>query len=628
MWVADLETNGFLDVTTVVHCGVFIHIDTLEVKTFSPIDGIDYMSRMLSFMDTTDALCFHNGYGFDFPVLKKLHNYEYRGVKHDTLILSRLLAPKRSVPFNCPVKNRPHSIETWGYRVGRGKPDHNEWEVFTPEMLHRCKEDVEIGCLVWKALQKEQEGHNWGGAVKLTNKLFEILAKQEQHGWLVDQEHIEKSVHMLTHWMDRIDKVLFDYLPTILEVEETKKQGEYNYVKKPFLKSGKYNTHVLKWIFKTGMNLNDRPIGGPHSRVNFRKVSLDKNKEVKDWLLKLGWIPDKWNHNDEGERTSPKLDKDDPFNGITSAIGRLVAKRVQCKQRRSIIEGWRGIIRADGRIPSVVANLAETGRATHRNIVNVPNGDSFFGKWMRKIFICKEGFKLVGTDSAGCQLRMLAARMGDIQYMETIVNGRKEDGTDMHTVNMVAAGLGTRGQAKTFIYGFLFGGGDAKIGSIVGGDAAAGKRLKEKFLAGLPALGALVEKLKKEWQGNAKKRANRWGGVEYYDGHVIGLDGRPIFIDSEHKILVYVLQSDEAIMMSAAYNMCHSRLNKAGYKWGEDWAYVCFYHDEYTIECREEIAEEVRAIAEQAIVDAGKFFKIKCPHEGEGQIGEDWYSIH
>ena len=281
----------------------------------------------------------------------------------------------------------------------------------------------------------------------------------------------------------------------------------------------------------------------------------------------------------------------------------------------------------DGRIPSVVANLAETGRATHRNIVNVPNGDAFFGKWMRKIFICKEGYKLVGTDSAGCQLRMLAARMGDNDYMETIVNGDKDKGTDMHTVNQRAAGLHTRGQAKTFIYGFLFGAGDAKIGSIVGGGSEEGKRLKAEFLKGLPALGNLIEELKKEWQSNAKKRQGRWG-VEYYDGHVLGLDGRPIFIDSEHKILVYVLQSDEAIMMTAAYNILYNRCVKRGWEWGVDWAYVCWYHDEYTAEVREGIAEEFKEMAEQAIVDAGKAFNILCPHEGEGQIGDNWYDIH
>lgn len=627
LWIADLEANGFLSEATRVHCGVFKNVQTLEVKTFSPLDGDGYITRMLSFMDNCEGLIFHNGFGYDYPLLKKLYSYEYKGRKEDTLVMSRLFNPKRPVPPNCPIKNKPHSIETWGYRVGRGKPEHNDWENFTPEMLHRCKEDVEIGLLVYQKLLKEKELYNWDGATRLTHKLFDILGKQEQYGWLVDKEWMDKSINILQHWMDRIDKTLYNYLPIILEIEETKVKGEYKFVSKPFLKNGKYNAHVLKWLDKVGLSPEERPIVGPHSRISFRKVSLDKNKEVKEWLLELGWKPEKWNYNDNGEKTSPKLDKEDPFDGMTSAIGRLVAKRVQCKQRKSIIEGWRGIVREDGRIPSVVANLAETGRATHRNIVNVPNGEAFFGKWMRKIFTCKEGYKLVGTDSAGCQLRMLAARMGDPDYMETIVNGDKDKGTDMHSINQRAAGLSTRGQAKTFIYGFLFGAGDEKIGSIVGGGAADGKRLKNRFLEGLPALANLIESLTNEWRSNAKQRNGKWG-VEYYNGWVKGLDGRPIFIDSEHKILVYVLQSDEAIMMTAAYNLLYNRCKKKGWKWGVDWAYVCWYHDEYTAEVREDIAEEFRLMAEQAIVDAGKHFKIKCPHEGEGQIGSNWYEIH
>ena len=629
-WVADLETNGFLDVVSVIHCGVFISLETGEKRTFSPLDGIDYIARMLSFMNTCETLIFHNGFGYDYPVLRKLHNYEYQGKKEDTLVLSRLLEPKRKAPFHCPNKKAPHSIEAWGYRVGRGKPAFDEWDLFTPEMLHRCVEDVEIGKLTYLALQLEKKDYVWEPAIRLSNKLFDILGQQEQYGWLVDRGQIDRSIKMLTHWMDRIDKVIVPFLPIILIVDEKKTKGVLSYVKKPFLNSGKYNDHVSKWLEGTDWNPDKKPIGGPHSRVSYRKVDLDKSAEVKVWLLDLGWIPDKWNYSKKtGERTSPKLDKDDNFIGITSAVGRLVAKRVQCKSRRSIMNGWYKVIREDGRISSVVSNLAETGRATHKNIVNVPNADSFFGKWMRKVFICKPGYKLVGTDSAGCQLRMLAARMGDAEYQEAIVNGDKSKGTDVHTLNMRKAGLNSRGTAKTYIYGgILFGGGDALVGSIIGGTAAEGKASKARFMLELPALKALIDKLTKEWRSNAKKRPNKWGGTEYYNGYVIGLDGRPIFIDSEHKILVYVLQSDEAIMMAGAYNILYNRCKKKGWVWGVDWAYVCWYHDEYTAEVREDIAEEFRAMAEQAIGDAGKGFNIACPHEGEGQIGVNWYDIH
>lgn len=137
----------------------------------------------------------------------------------------------------------------------------------------------------------------------------------------------------------------------------------------------------------------------------------------------------------------------------------------------------------------------------------------------------------------------------------------------------------------------------------------------------------LMNRLTAEWRRNAKRRVNRWGKVEYYGGWFAGLDGRPIFVESEHAILVYALQSDEAIMMAAAYCFLYKELTKR-YKWGEDFGIVNWNHDEYTVECRAEIAEEVAKIAERCISKAGEFFKINCKHEGEAAIGKNWYDIH
>ena len=580
IYTGDLESDGLLDTATKIHCGVFKNLLTGEKHLFRP----SQIEEMLSFLDTVDVLIMHNGIGFDWPLLEKLHGYKYKGEKIDTLIMSRLLAPKRLVPFNCPNKAiGPHSVEAWGWRVGRGKVEHNDWSIFSEEMLHRCSEDVEIQELIFKALEKEYSGKNWKNAFKLSFKLFEYLQKQEEHGWLVDQPHMHKCIHQLDHWISRIDKVLDEHLPLIREIEETKdKDGTYKYVKKPFLKSGGYSSSSLSFI-----QYCPHTVVGPFARVGFRKVDLNSNQETKDYLLKEGWEPLEWNTNDDGVRTSPKLSKDDPFEGIIGGVGRLVAKRVQCRHRKSTIQGLCKLIRRDGRIPSVINNLATTARATHRNIVNIPQAKSFYGKQMRKIFICKPGWVLVGTDSDACQVRMLCGRMNDPVYTDNVLNGRKEDGTDIHSVNMRAAGLSNRDDAKTFFYCFLFGGGDAKISKIVKGSNEIGGKLKRQFLEGLPALASLIERITGEWRSTAKKRFNaKWNRMEYYDGYIVGLDGRPIYVPYEHQILVYMLQSDEAIMMSAAYCRAHQQLEKTGYKYGEDYGCVIFMHDEFNFECK------------------------------------------
>lgn len=619
----DLEANGFLENATRVHCGVFKEMNG-EVVKFRP----HQVEEMLKYLDTVDVLIMHNGIGYDWPLLKKLYDYDYKGKKVDTLIMSRLLNPKRQVPFMCPNKKAgPHSIEAWGWRVGRGKPEHNDWEVFSEQMLHRCYEDVEILALVYSELMREAGQHNWRDAFLLSFELFEKLHKQETYGWLVDRPHMYRCLHQLSRWIGLIDRVVTPHLPRILEIDETKEAGEYKWVKKPFLKSGEYNQHVLKWMEGTSYCPEDRVVAGPFSRVTFRLVNLDSGDETKQFLLEQGWEPLEWNENDEGERTSPKLSKLDPFEGLDSKIGKLVAKRVQCRQRRSIIQGLTLLIRPDGRISSVVNTLAATGRATHRNIVNIPKAGSFYGKSMRRIFTSRDGYTLVGTDSDSCQLRMLGGRMGSKEYINAIMTGDKSKGTDLHSLTKKIGGIESRDIAKNVMYCLLFGGGDVKLGKTAL-QPGNGTELRQKLYQGFDGLGALMEKLTAEWRASAKQRYNeKFKRMEYFNGYITALDGRPIMVASEHQLLVYLLQSDEAIMMTKAYCLLWERLS-AKYEFGKDFGVVCWYHDEYTIECREEIAEDVAKISEQCIVDAGLFYNIVCPHIGGAAIGKNWYSIH
>ena len=623
--IGDLEANGFLQQATRVHCGVFKEIGTGGKRHFGP----DEIPEMLQYLDTVDVLIMHNGVGYDHPLLKKLYNYTFKGKKVDTLIMSRLLNPKRIVPPNCPNKKAgPHSVEAWGYRVGRGKPEHNDWEHYSPEMLHRCSEDVEIQHLIYDALLKEAKGGNWRNAFLMSFELFEYLQEQEEYGWLADKPHMHFCIGQLTKWIERIDRVITPYLPLRLEVEETKEKGEYKYIKKPFLKSGKYSESVCDWYARNNLDPVLTPVVGPFSRVSFRRTNLNSGEETKDFLLQMGWEPLEWNTNDEGERTSPKLSKDDPFDGIEGRVGKLVAKRVQCRQRRGIIEGLCEIIRPDGRISSIVNTLAVTGRATHRGIVNIPKAGSFYGKSMRRIFCSKPGYTLVGTDSAGNQLRMLAGRMNNPVYTKALVEGKKEDKTDNHSLTAQIGELESRDIAKNVIYCLLFGGGDTKLAKTAKKPPGSGASLRSRLYRGLDGLGALMEKLQAEWRSTAKRRFNqRFNRMEYYDGIITGLDGRPIKVSSEHQLLVYLLQSDEAIMMAMAYIKLCRDLHKK-YVWGVDYGVVCWYHDEYTIECREEIAQDVKTISEDAIKWAGEYFNISCPHEGQGAIGKNWYAIH
>jgi DNA polymerase I-like protein with 3'-5' exonuclease and polymerase domains len=106
------------------------------------------------------------------------------------------------------------------------------------------------------------------------------------------------------------------------------------------------------------------------------------------------------------------------------------------------------------------------------------------------------------------------------------------------------------------------------------------------------------------------------------------LDGRQIQIEKEHTILVYLLQSDEAIQMAAAYCWFQIQMEKRGYEYGKDYGMLIWMHDEYQFECKPEIVEYSSRLAKDSISWAGRFYKIRCPHEGEIKIGNNWKETH
>ncbi|RKZ80075.1 MAG: hypothetical protein DRQ35_02995, partial [Gammaproteobacteria bacterium] len=544
--VADLEADGLLPEATQVWCAAFHDIKTQE--DFFLVDPV----LIMQFMDSCDVIIGHNTIGYDFPLLRKLYNYEYKGKKIDTLLMSRLQLPNRPRPLGC--KAGPHSVEAWGLRFGHKKPEHEDWSRYSEAMGHRCREDVRIQCMIYTALMDEGRGKNWGDAHRLTHKLFEILELQEDYGWLVDQGYMDKCLHDLTKWIDKIDEVLVPRLP-----RRCINEGG---ITKPFLKSGEYSKNASRWMERVGWDPNIRRVCGPCTRVDFPQVDLGSIAQVKEYLLSQGWVPDKWNEKD-GVRTSPKLNKDDPFDGVSTGEGRLIAKRIQCRHRRSQIQGWVKNIRPDGRISQRVTGIAATGRLIHGVVVNVPGSDAFFGKQMRKIFTHKEGYKIVGIDSAACQNRMLAARVNDPAFTETLLRGNKEDKTSIAFVNMkaikAAAGLDVSYKvSKNLNYAFIFGARDPKLASTAGVSANHGALIRKGLLSVSPGLEGLVSSLAEEWRATATKEM-RWGKVRYTNGIIAGLDGRPVRIEKEHTLLGYMLRSDESIMMQ--YALCYL------YKW-------------------------------------------------------------
>jgi DNA polymerase I-like protein with 3'-5' exonuclease and polymerase domains len=233
----------------------------------------------------------------------------------------------------------------------------------------------------------------------------------------------------------------------------------------------------------------------------------------------------------------------------------------------------------------------------------VPSVRSPYGGECRELFTAPEGKVLVGCDASGLELRCLAHYLfpwDDGKYAKTILEG------DIHTANQKAAGLDTRDQAKTFIYATLYGAGDAKIGSIVGGSSKDGKRLKANFKKNLPAYSHLVKAVE------AKVTSV---------GSLNGLDGRKLPCRSAHSALNLLLQSAGAVIMKQAL------VNFVG-KAKKDYELHANVHDEVQFSCEAEEADTLGNEFVSAIRQAGDDLNFNCPLDGEYQVGNNWKETH
>jgi len=567
--VIDIETS--MNHHT-IHLAITKNIDTGEIKTWKAANGLwDYIA------DAT-SLIGHNIIGFDAPILNSLWKTRI-GLKNvtDTLILSRLLDPSRE---------QGHSLEAWGKTLGKEKIDYaDRWEQLQgrkqaykgecfdhPDMAlleEYCIADIEVTAKLLDKLTTELERKKFSPeSIELEHQVADIVAQQERNGFKLDIPYATV--------------LLADIKGRMAEVYESMQQRWPSY-------------EVERISEKTGKKL--KPL-----LVTFNPGS---RKQIGEKLIELGWKPDKFT-----ETGQPMVDE-----GILSKLhypeAKMIAEYLMLQKRVAQIESWIEAVGSDGRVHGkVITNGAVTGRMTHQspNMAQIPNHGSVYGAECRACWTVEPGNVLVGCDASGLELRMLAHYMKDQEYIQAVVHGSSKDGTDIHTKNQRAAGLPTRDAAKTMIYAFLYGAGPAKIGAIVGGGAEEGQKIIKKFLRATPALESLRERV----ADIAVK------------GRVPGLDGRKIWVRSEHAALNSLLQGAGAIVMKKALVLLADKIKDN--KW--DAKFVANVHDEWQIEVTKAHADEVGRAARQSIIEAGEHFKLRCPLDGEYKIGQNWAETH
>lgn len=567
--VFDIETNGLNP--SVIWCICAIKGD--EMITIEMPDKQTWECLM----EGVTEVIGHNIIRYDVPVVERLLGVSIDCKVTDTLVMSRLYNPQLE---------GGHSLAAWGERLKFPKGDYHDWSALTPEMVVYCQQDVRVTERVYKVLMQEL-GQFGTDSIDLEHDVQYSISKQIQNGWLLDERKATDLVAELQEKQNEVKEQVhkaFTPLPTFVKEIEPK-----------FKKDGSLSSVGLKFLGDDWQN-----VAGRFSRIDWPEFNLGSRQQIGRYLRRFGWKPEKFT-----ETGQPIVDEKTLEDVTDIPEAQLIAEYLMVQKRIAQVQSWLDAVESDGRVHGQVnACGAVTGRMTHSkpNMAQVPAVGAPYGTECRACWIVPKGYKLVGVDASGLELRMLASFMNDKEYTDEILNG------DIHTTNQVNAGLSTRAQAKTFIYAFLYGAGDAKIGSIVDGSQRTGARLRQRFLENTPALAELRERV----------------SIASQRGYLRGLDGRCLHIRSEHSALNTLLQSAGAIVMKKALQI----FEQYAPKWKLDYKLLGSIHDEYQIEAREDHADKVGYLMVESIKAAGIALDLKCPLDGEYKIGNNWAETH
>lgn len=512
----------------------------------------------------------HNSLSFDSYHLFRLWGCTIPVSRQsDTLVMSRL--------WDSTLDG--HSLEAWGIRLGENKLPFKDFAEYSEEMKRYCKQDVKVTERVYKFLKRQLSCFS-EQSIRLEHSVQHIISEQIRNGFLLDVVIASEIYTEALQEANRIESAIVQYFPPIT----TERYSE-----------------------KTGKKLKD----------DVEYFNLASPTQIVKRLDMLGWkpiVPTKtgksWKICQENLETIPDMMPDGtPMPECVKDLKRWKILETRWKTAKDWLNRMDGDNRVHGQ---VIVPGTVTHRASHQNpnMANIPSITTerglsgLFAYECRASWTVPRGFKLCGTDASGIQLRVLAHYMNDAEYTKTLLEG------DIHTFNKNALGefCKDRPTAKTFIYAWLLGAGQNKVAQILGCTVKQAGDAMDNFLRSIPAL----------------KELKRKAGMAAQRGYLVGLDGRRIKIESEHKSLSVYLQGGETVIMRLANVYWYNKAKAEKIKFKQ----VVWVHDEWQTEVEETRADELGRLQVQAIRDTGDFFKMNCPLDGEYKVGNNWAETH
>ena len=649
--VSDIETNTLVGSDKLWLCGGK-DLKTGEVYKFEKChEDPVAKAAAIEWYKSLDYIVGHNFVQFDGPELNRLLEPKLIDPKKiiDTLLVSRMINYDIPTPKGAKF---PHSLQAWGIRLGVYKGDFHDFGNFSDEMVEYWLGDLDTTEALHDHFSKYIYDPDWRKSMRAEHDVQVELVRTKYYGFAFDSNKAQFLLNAVQVQMKQLEEQFqIDFPPKLTLVNtikyRLKQDGEemasVKKAKERYALTQKDGDDLLcmDWVdFKPGSpkdridalwDAGWKPVDKTKTFQKFDRLSvgdpygtsiksMDKEfySEKKKYLQHYGWTV-----SEDNLSTLP----DDAPEGA-----KALAKWLTLEGRRSSLVEWINQVGNDDRIHGTINNIgAWTGRCAHKapNTANIPS--AFHGKpktaveevknqydsHLRACWTVPSGSFLVGTDADGIQLRVLADylwRYFDAdQYAQAIMEGKKENETDIHNVNKRALGLNhaTRDMAKTFIYAWLLGAGVAKTAQILRVNQRQATEARDNFVKSIDGLAQLKNKL-----------IPTVGDQGYFTGY----DGRKVIVPSTHKALAGMLQSAESILMKHTLLRWTTQARNAGI----NFKLVGFIHDEYQTEVigtREE-AEELGKIQADCMLEVGEDLGFKIPTPGSYDVGNNWLDTH
>ena len=254
-----------------------------------------------------------------------------------------------------------------------------------------------------------------------------------------------------------------------------------------------------------------------------------------------------------------------------------------------------------------------TGRlaCTNPNIQQIPHEDEF-----RRCFVAEKDHVLVIADYSQIELRILAEVSDDPAFVEAFQKGEdlhRVTAATMYGVPMDEVTKEQRSDAKRINFGLMYGRGARSLSAQLGTDEERGRQLIDEYFANYPKVQRFLQR--------TANRAVRDRTLRTLARRVRKFGNDPVADDRgamRREAMNYPIQGASADIAKLALGYVRDGLE------GLDARLINCIHDEFVVECAQEVSGEASERTREAMIQAGEEILSKVPVDVEVVVSREW----